>query len=154
MLPLRFSCQDAKGESREWTLIRLFENTRCIQGRTATDSLLRIFRKDRIQASLEGHDQLQFDRALPAPALAPQAQPDTRSQILFTSFKVADRLRLEAMVAESGFRVMKTVSKALAALCIGYNASPAKVEDAREAGAFVMNDVDLMHLIRTGEIVC
>lgn len=57
-------------------------------------------------------------------------------------------------MAESGFRVMRTVSKALAALCTGYNAGPAKVEDAREAGAFVLNDVDLMHLIRTGEIVC
>lgn len=154
MLPLRFSYQDAKGESREWTLIRWSENTRYIQGRTATDSLPRTFRKDRIQAYLEGHDQLLFDRAPPAPEPAPQAQPDTRPQILFTGFKTADRLRLEAMAAENGFRVMKTVSKALAVLCIGYNAGPTKVEDAREAGAFVLTDVDLMHLIKTGEIVC
>lgn len=126
MLPLRFSYQDAKGESREWTLIRWSENTRYIQGRTATDSLPRTFRKDRIQAYLEGHDQLLFDRAPPAPEPAPQAQPDTRPQILFTGFKAADRAQLEAMAAENGFRVVKTVTNLLAVLCIGYNAGPAR----------------------------
>lgn len=154
MLPLRFSYQDAKGESREWTLIRWSENTRYIQGRTATDSLPRTFRKDRVQAYLEGHDQLLFDRAPPAPEPAPKAQPDTRPQILFTGFKAADRAQLEAMAAENGFRVVKTVTNLLAVLCIGYNAGPAKVEEAREKGAFVLDQEQLRHLINTGEVPC
>lgn len=154
MLPLRFSYQDAKGESREWTLIRWSENTRYIQGRTADDSLPRTFRKDRIQAFLEGHEQLLFDHAPPAPEPAPKADPDTRPHILFTGFKAADRARLETMAAENGFRVMKTVSKTMAVLCIGYNAGPTKVEDAREKGAFIVDQEQLQHLIETGEVPC
>lgn len=153
MLPRRFSYQDAKGESREWALIRWSENTRYIQGRTADDSLPRTFRKDRIQAYLEGHVQLLFDLASPAPAPTPQVQPDTRSQIVFTGFKAADRACLEATAADSGFRVMK-IGKSLAVLCIGYNAGATKVEDARESGAFIVNEEQFSHLLNTGELPC
>lgn len=95
MLPLRFVYQDAKGESRDWMLIRRFENKSYIQGRTATDSSPRTFRKDRVQAYHEGYDHLLFDQALPAPEPGPKAQLDTRPQILFPGFKAADCAHLE-----------------------------------------------------------
>ena len=94
------------------------------------------------------------EAAPPAPEPAPKAQADTRPQILFTGFKAADRTRLEQHSADHGFRVMKTAGKALAVLCIGYNAGPTKVEAAREAGAFVVTEEQLEHLLRTGEVPC
>lgn len=154
MKPLRFIYQDAKGETREWCLPRWSENSRYIQGRAEDDNFPRTFRKDRVRKFLDGADQLLMEAAPPAPEPAPKAQADTRPQILFTGFKAADRTRLEQHSADHGFRVMKTAGKALAVLCIGYNAGPTKVEAAREAGAFVVTEEQLEHLLRTGEVPC
>lgn len=154
MNPIHFVYQDAKGNIATWLLTRWKENTRYIQGRSDADSLPRTFRKDRVIEYLAGADQLLFDGAPPAPEPAPGVQADTRPQVLFTGFKAADRQRLEALSADCGFRVMKTAGKALAVLCIGYNAGPVKVEVAREAGAFIVTEEQLLHLLETGEVPC
>lgn len=154
MQPLRFVYQDAKGEVREWVIPRWTENSRYIQGRSEIDTLPRTFRKDRVLEYLAGAEQLLFERAEPAPEPAPRAQPDSRPQILFTGFKAADRELLESKAASHGFRVMKTAGKSLAVLCIGYNAGPSKVEAAREAGAFIVTEEQLDHLLLTGEVPC
>lgn len=154
MRPLKFIYQDAKGEVKQWTLVRWSENTLYLQGRAEDDTLPRTFRKDRVLDYLEGHDQLLFELAPPAPEPAPRAEPDRRPQILFTGFKSADRQGLEEKAISHGFRVMKTAGKALAVLCIGYNAGPKKVEAAREAGAFIVTEDQLERLLLTGEVPC
>ncbi|WEJ70352.1 hypothetical protein [Pseudomonas sp. PSE14] len=154
MNPIQFVYRDASGNIATWLLTRWKENSRYIQGRGDADSLPRTFRKDRVIEYLVGADQLLFDNAPPAPEPAPKVQPDTRPQVLFTGFKAADRQRLETLSAESGFRVMKTAGRSLAVLCIGYNAGPSKVEDAREAGAFIVTEEQLLHLLKTGEVPC
>lgn len=154
MQPLRFIYQDAEGKVREWCLPRWSENTRYIQGRAEHENFPRTFRKDRVQQYLVGDDQLLLDAAPPAPEPAPKAPADTRPQILFTGFKAEDRARLEQQSAAHGFRVMKNAGKALAVLCIGYNAGPTKVEAAREAGAFIVTEAQLDHLLQTGEVPC
>lgn len=154
MQPIKFSYQDAEGNQSERVLTHWSENTRYLQGREEGDAFPRTFRKDRVLEYLEGSDQLQFDAAPPAPEPAPKAQADTRPQILFTGFKSADRARLEAMAVEQGFRVMKNAGVSLAVLCIGYNAGPTKVENAREAGAFIVTEDQLQRLIATGEVPC
>ncbi|WP_449100465.1 BRCT domain-containing protein [Pseudomonas veronii] len=151
---LRFVYTDAQGQTAEWLLTRWREDSRYIQGRNEQDSKPRTFRKDRIQEYLEGAELLLLDAAPPAPEPAPRAQVDCRPQILFTGFKAPDRARLEALATEHGFRVMKTASKALAVLCGGYNAGPTKIEDARAAGAFILDEEQLLHLIQTGEVPC
>lgn len=154
MRSLRFIYTNAKGEVAEWVLTHWTENTRYLQGRTEGESFPRTFRKDRVQEYLEGAEQLLMDAAPPAPVPAPKAQPDNRPQILFTGFKAADRARLEGLAIDHGFRVMKVASKALAVLCIGYNAGPAKVEAARGAGAFIIGEGQLDHFLLTGEVFC
>lgn len=154
MRPIKFSYRDAEGVESVRVLTHWSENTRYIQGRGEADTLPRTFRKDRVLEYLDGCEQLLFDAAAPAPEPAPKAQSDTRPQILFTGFKSADRSRLEAFATEHGFRVMKNAGKSLAVLCIGYNAGPSKVEDAREAGAFIVTEEQLQHLIATGEVPC
>jgi hypothetical protein len=151
---LRFTYTDALGRTDEWVLTRWKETSRYIQGRSEHDALPRTFRKDRVQEYLEGAELLLMDAAPPSPAPAPRAQPDARPQILFTGFKAADRARLEQFADEHGFRVMKVASKALAVLCGGYNAGPAKIEAARAAGAFILTEEQLYHLVLTGEISC
>ncbi len=154
MQPIKFSYRDAEGRESIRILIHWSENTRYIQGRGADDSLPRTYRKDRIVEYLDGGEHLLYEKAPPAPAPAPKAEPDKRAQILFTGFKAGERAALEAMATEHGFRVMKTAGNALAVLCIGANAGPAKVEAARAAGAFIVTESELQHLVLTGEIPC
>lgn len=151
---LHFIYKDAAGETKDFLLSRWKENSRYIQGRLEGETFPRTFRKDRIVEILEGADQLLGDSAPPAPDPKPTAQPDQRPQILFTGFKAADRARLESVADAGGFRVMKTAGKTLAVLCIGYNAGPTKVEAAREAGAFILTEPELLQLIETGELPC
>jgi NAD-dependent DNA ligase len=151
---LRFIYRDAEGVVSERALTRWKENSLYIQGRNEEDSLPRTFRKSRIQVFLRGADLLQFDLAPPAPEPQPRAPADSRTQILFTGFKSTDRDYLEVRAEQHGFRVMKTPSKSLAVLCIGYNAGPSKVEKARESGAFVVTEQEFEHLLLTGEVPC
>ncbi len=154
MTILRFIYRDAEGAVSERALTRWKENSLYIQGCNEDDARPRTFRKSRIQAFLQGVDQLLFDLAPPAPEPQPRAPADSRTQILFTGFKGAERTYLEGMAEQYGFRVMKTPSKSLAVLCIGYNAGPSKVEKAREAGAFVVTEQEFEHLLLTGEVPC
>lgn len=152
MGPLRFIYRDAEGRVAEWHLTRWKEKTRYIQGRNEQDTLPRTFRKDRVIEYLEGAEQLLGDLAPPAPEPAPRAPTDSRPQILFSGFKQADRARLEQLAEEKGLRVVKTPTAQLAFFCGGYNAGPAKIEAARERGAIILTEAQLVHLIQTGEI--
>lgn len=154
MQTIKFRYRDAEGRESIRILIHWSENTRYIQGRGADDSLPRTYRKDRIVDYLDGGEHLLNEQAPLAPEPAPRAEPDKRVQILFTGFKAADRAALESMVEQQGFRVMKNAGKSLAVLCIGANAGPSKVEAARVAGAFIVTESELRHLIETGEIPC
>jgi NAD-dependent DNA ligase len=151
---LRFIYCDAEGVVSERALTRWRENSLYIQGRSESDSLPRTFRKSRVQKYLQGAELLQFDLAPPAPEPKPRATADDRAQVLFTGFKSAARDYLEDRAEQHGFRVMKTPGKSLAVLCIGPNAGPSKVEKAREAGAFIVTEQELEHLLQTGEVPC
>lgn len=154
MEPLRFIYRDAHGVVAEWHLTRWKENTRYIQGRNEQDTLPRTFRKDRVIEYLEGAEQLLGDLAPPAPEPAPRNPTDTRPQILFSGFRQADRDRLEKLAEDKGMRVVKSATKQLAVFCGGYNAGTSKIEDARERGAFILTEEQLLHLIETGEVPC
>ncbi len=151
---LVFIYRDAQGAVSERTLTRWSENTRYIQGRNETDTLPKTYRKDCIVEFLAGEELLLNEAAPPAPEPKPKASPDERPQILFTGFKSARREELERVAAEQGLRVMKTAGKALAFLCIGDNAGPSKVEKAREAGAFILDELQLHALFESGELPC
>lgn len=152
MGPLRFVYRDAQGSVAEWHLTRWKENTRYIQGRNEQDTLPRTFRKDRVIEYLEGAEQLLGDLAPPAPEPAPRQPTDTRPQILFSGFKQADRSRLETLAEEHGLQVVKNPTIHLAFFCGGYNSGPVKTEAARENGAFILTEEQLIQMLKTGEI--
>jgi len=152
MGPLRFVYRDAQGVVAEWHLTRWKENARYIQGRNEQDTLPRTFRKDRVVEYLEGAEQLLGDLAPPAPEPSPSKPTDTRPQILFSGFRQADRARLEQLADDNGMRVVKSPTKQLAVFCGGYNAGWSKIEEARERGAFILTEEQLLHLFETGEV--
>ncbi|HCI2469083.1 TPA: hypothetical protein NOT17_003818 [Pseudomonas aeruginosa] len=154
MSVLTFLYRDVTGVETTRSLVTGRETSRYIQGRSATESLPKTYRKDRILQFLEGDHLLLGADAPPSPEPAPKSMPDMRPQILFTGFKAADKDRLGAVASEQGFRVMKTVGKSLSMICIGKNAGPTKVESAQGYGAFVLTEEQFFHLCRTGEVPC
>lgn len=155
MSVLTFLYRDVTGVETTRSLVTWRETSRYIQGRSATESLPKTYRKDRILQFFEGDHLLLGADAPPSPEpAAPKAMPDMRPQILFTGFKAADKDRLGAVASEQGFRVMKTVGKSLSIICIGKNAGPTKVESAQGYGAFVLTEEQFFNLCRTGEVPC
>lgn len=166
---IRFCYQDAKGNVSVRELQHWSENSLYIQGRGGDDPFPKTFRKDRIIEFLAGEELLLKDLAPPAPIpklkpfdLATKAATHSNGStklvdqgintILFTGFVAAQRAELEEIASKSGMTVMKTPSKYLNFLCYGFNAGPSKVAKAQEAGSFIIDSDQFLHLIRTGEL--
>ncbi|GLX91976.1 hypothetical protein Pfra02_45440 [Pseudomonas fragi] len=169
MSTISFTYRDAKGEISHRELIQWKENSLYLQGRSSVDTFPKTYRKDRIVAFVTGENLLLNDAAPPAPsartratpmefaaAAAASGQPSTPvngiHQVLFTGFTAAQRAELERQAEESGMKVMKTAGKSLTFLCYGDNAGPTKVVKAQEAGAFIIDSEQFLHLIQTGEL--
>lgn len=165
MTAIRFRYRDAKGDVTERELIQWTENTGYIQGRAQGDTFPKTFRKDRIVEFTQGEDLLLNGAAPPAPkprpaeiaAAAALSNPakttfDGQNKILFTGFSAAYRVELEQLAERFGMNVIKTPSKSLTFLCYGENAGPTKVSKAQEAGAFIIDSDQFLHLVQTGEL--
>lgn len=162
---IKFSYRDANGDVTERELIQWSENSNYIQGRSQGDTFPKTFRKDRIVEFLRGEDLLLNGAAPPAPKPRPsdvaaaaalsnpaKAAPDSQNKILFTGFSAAFRAELEQLADGFGMNVLKTPSKTLTFLCYGDNAGPTKVSKAQEAGAFIIDSAQFLHLVQTGEL--
>jgi NAD-dependent DNA ligase len=171
MSTIKFSYRDAKGDMSYRELVQWSENSLYIQGRSASDTFPKTFRKDRIIEVLLGAELLLNEAAPPAPKLqkkpkpsvlaaseaaaqtpCPKTSPGSVNQILFTGFAAAYRAELEQKALDHGLKVMSTPGKKLTFLCYGDNAGPTKVSKALEAGAFIINSEQFLNLIATGEI--
>ena len=171
MTTIKFSYRDAKGDLSQRELIQWSENSLYIQGRSATDTFPKTFRKDRIVEVYFGAELLLNDAAQSAPTLQPKpspaaiavsastsqrpqpkAPPGGINQILFTGFAAAYRAELEQKALDSGLKVMSTPGKTLTFLCYGDNAGPIKVAKAQEAGAFIIDAEQFLSLITSGEM--
>lgn len=171
MSTLKFSYRDAKGDLSQRELIQWSENSIYIQGRSASDTFPKTYRKDRIIEVVLGAELLLNEAAPPSPRLQhnpqspalvaseaasrtphPKILPGRINQILFTGFAAAQRAELEQKAMESGLKVMSTAGKTLTFLCYGENAGPTKVSKALEAGAFIIDSEQFLNLITTGEI--
>jgi len=169
MSTISFTYRDAKGEISHRELIQWKENSLYLQGRSSADMFPKTYRKDRIVAFVTGEDLLLNDAAPPAPSTQKRAAPmefaaaaaasgqptapvNGIHQVLFTGFAAAQRAALESQAEESGMKVMKTAGKSLTFLCYGDNAGPTKVIKAQEAGAFIIDSEQFLHLIHTGEL--
>lgn len=171
MTTIKFSYRDAKGDLSQRELVQWSENSLYIQGRSASDSFPKTFRKDRIVEVYFGVELLLNDAAPPAPTLQPKPSPAAIAfsaaashqpqpkrppgginQILFTGFAAAHRVELEKAATDSGLRVMSTPGKTLTFLCYGDNAGPTKVAKAQEAGSFIIDAEQFLSMITTGEM--
>ncbi|MDE1716267.1 hypothetical protein PWG14_27760 [Chromobacterium amazonense] len=147
MSTLTLLYRNQTGQEKEHTLSQWKESGKYLIGWSLQDEGVRTFRKDRVLQYLDGSDLL-----LNEPIPEPPAKPGQAPTILFTGFSAVKRDELEALAATSGMKVVKTPTLKLSYLCCGPNAGPTKIEKARQAGAWLMDDIGLRNLILTGEL--
>jgi len=145
---LTFLYRKPDGEEVEAVLSNWRESGRYLIGFNPEIGMPRTYRKDRV---VQYHNDC--DKQLGQPFTDPPPivrKAKTVPKILFTGFAASERSALEQYAIDSGFQVVKTPTKQLDYLCCGPNAGPAKVEKARLAGAWLLNDHDLTVLVETG----
>lgn len=73
-------------------------------------------------------------------------------KICFTGFTSVEKERLGRLAKANDLVVVKSVTRSLAYLVLGPNAGPAKLRDAREQNAIIMNEGQFEKFILTGEL--
>lgn len=138
------------GPQKERTLLRWVEQGHYIKGFDTAAGRVLTFRKDRVVEYLSGREYLRDPDAPPPPVVRRETPPGARPSILFTGFAAVQRANLERVAAESGLRVVKSVTRDLMFLVAGPNAGPKKVEGARELGSYIVSESEFFELAQTG----
>lgn len=147
MKSILFSYTDSRGNTTDREVVDWKETGRYIQGICVASSEFRTFRKDRIVRYL-GEGEAQLSR----PYTPPPPKPETGPEICFTGFPKIQRAHLEQIATASKMVVRKDVTKALAFLCCGPNAGPAKMDRARERDCLIIDEPGLKMMLDTGEL--
>lgn len=71
--------------------------------------------------------------------------------IHFTGFKKENKTELEGLAEKAGMVIKKSVTKSLKLLCYGYNASPKKMDTARDMGIIILNENLFRQFLETGD---
>lgn len=149
---LRFVYEDADGRTSTRTVKNWEEDAVYIEGFCLDKLAVRTFRKDRVVTYLNDTDLLLSN---PEPAfkeLEATSEPIAVRQILFTGFSKLDRADLEQIARDNGFQVCQTVTVSLDYICVGRNAGPSKLAEARKRGAIELDEHQFRQLIETGEV--
>lgn len=89
----------------------------------------------------------------PTPPPDPMAWRDKLPIIVcFTGFKAADKKRLSDLATKNHMQVNKTVSHGIRYLVCGYNAGPAKIDNAKYEGGEAITEQQFLDLLETGEM--
>lgn len=160
---MKFKYQKYQGEITEYELQNWREVGHYIQGVCLRSHAFKTFRKDRISAYLDGSETLLSEPYPPGKPCIPVRRDRVRGtkrnekpnapQILFTGFPAALRTELERTADEAGFWVRQNgVTRELNFLCTGPNAGPAKIQQARAQGTYILPACHFTTFVETGEL--
>lgn len=166
----KFIYCDARGVISYRDIANVSKTEEYIQGYCTQDNGFRTFRKDRILEHVDEEknvdERLKYHIANhppPRESSSPGEGSARRSytrylntsnapEICFTGFKQEDKVRLAEQAKTAGMFVCASVTKQLVYLCCGYNAGPKKIEKSRHQGTIILNDLQFVELLETGEI--
>lgn len=147
---LSFHYRDGKGKEADWVVSKWKESGRYISG--WTESGYRTFRKDRVICYRNSGETLLSDPFSVPPPKIERFKRAVGPEMLFTGFPAVQRASLEMRATEAGMVVVKSVTKNLTFLCGGPTAGPVKLEKARAAGVWILNQPMFFQLLETGEL--
>ena len=166
----KFIYCDARGVISYRDIANVSKTEEYIQGYCTQDNGFRTFRKDRVLEYVDEEtnvdERLKYHIASPPPPReeSPPGEGSPRRsytrrlntsnapEICFTGFKKEDKIRLAEQARTAGMFVRDSVTKQLVYLCCGYNAGPKKIEKSRHQGAIILNELQFIELLETGEI--
>lgn len=73
-------------------------------------------------------------------------------EICFTGFSPKEKEILEELAKNHDFGIAKSITRNLSILCIGENAGPVKIENAKKQNTHILTANEFKNLINTGEM--
>lgn len=140
--------KNSKGETKKWEIIVYDEDDVFLKGIALPAAGYRTFRKDRIVRMLSDNYKIPEH---PARTWVRKPKAEPKLEVCFTGFDMARRVMLEAMAAEHGLLVRKSVTTQLDYLVAGRNAGPAKLAKAEDQGVLVLDDYGFQIMLHTGD---
>jgi len=166
----KFIYCDAHGVISYRDIANVSKTEEYLQGYCTQDNGFRTFRKDRVleyvgeEANVDERLKYHIDSNPSPREESAQREGSLRRsfirrintinapEICFTGFKKEDKIRLSEKAKAAGMFVRDSVTKQLIYLCCGYNAGPKKIEKSRHQGAMILNELQFLELLETGEI--
>ena len=151
---ISFDYRPPKADVTRCALIRWKESGHYLVGVDAQIFKPRTYRKDRVVTYFDGADA-HLDEPFPEPPPIVERRPSTNpdaAHILFTGFAAVQRADLEAKATAHGLVVCKSVTKGCLFVVGGYNAGPKKIEAAREARKYILDQAQFLQMLATGEV--
>ncbi|BCS47366.1 hypothetical protein JUNP479_0020 [Aeromonas jandaei] len=144
---------NAKGEVKSYELEDISENDIYIQA--VHDGKLKTFRQDRVL--FEGEDIVSLENEIQHLLKSGHIEvqkPKVKAllEVCFTGFSKKEKDELVQLAESMQCLVRKSVTTGLDVLCYGDNAGPSKMRDARNKSVLVINKVEFISMLNTGEI--
>lgn len=157
MEKLHFTYRDSRGEQSERRIEQWNEEGYYVIGFCESAGAIRTFRKDRILEYFNGCESA-LSNPFPGPppklqtTQSTSAPSDKAFEILFTGFATLKRAELEEAALTAGLHVCASVTKGLMFLCGGPNAGPAKLAQARSQFVYILDELQFLTMLETGEL--
>lgn len=160
----KFIYCDARGVISYRDIANISKTEEYIQGYCTQDNGFRTFRKDRVLEYVDEKTNVDERLKYYISSHPLRREESTKwshtkhsntcnvPEICFTGFKREDKIRLAERAKSAGMFVRDSVTKQLVYLCCGYNAGPKKIEKSRHQGAIILNELQFVELLETGEI--
>jgi len=156
---LYFVYRDSKKNVTGREVVDVVSKDGYLQAYCKSAEALRTFREDRILEFAKNREDLseKLDYHLknsPNRTNLPlqKRNRDMEHEVLFTGFAKDRKNELIDIAKAEGFYIPSKVTNNLYILCVGKNAGPSKVKNAREQNVFILTEQQFLSFIETGEI--
>ncbi|MBU3068268.1 hypothetical protein KOI40_00370 [Aestuariicella sp. G3-2] len=156
---MQFIYRNAKNEISIQNIENVSISDDHYQGISVSENKLKTYRKDRVLEMLSGNENPEERRQyhlensdINEEATSRFLNRLSKPEICFTGFKKDEKVKLTNLAEERGMFIRVNVTKNLDFLCCGYNAGPAKIENARKQGVVALTEHQFLELLTTGEI--
>lgn len=163
--PIFFAYIDSKENIDVYSIEKPRYSTVHVSGFCETVSGFRTFRRDRLIKYFDDwHDACEYLSQVIPSSVKPISKQDKKAkavkktakkdslEICFTGFSASEKLTLQKLAMENGMLVRTGITANLSLLCCGITAGPKKVEEAKGRGVVILDRIQFINFLKTGEV--